>query len=98
MFQRVLKTVQDGFRKLPSNISKGIKFFNDTQTKVKKVIPQLESGISKSKQIYDELVKPNINEKNQKRVEKVFDFSNDTVNKIKKADSAVDRARNIIAS
>ena len=96
MFQKFIKTAQDGLRRLPQSIARGVKVFNDTRQKVQKALPQIEEGISKSRRIYDEVVKPSVSGQAQGRAEKIFNFANQTVDRIKQADSAVERTKKIL--
>lgn len=98
MFQKVLKSIQNGFKQIPGKVLQGVKVFNDTRSIVQKALPQAESAISKSKQIYDNVVKNEISPELQRKAEKAFDYSNATVNKIKKFDNAIEQSKRIINS
>ena len=97
LFNKILKSAQSGFKQLPSRLLSAVKTFNDVRGKVQKALPIVEDTLKKSKRVYEEIVKPEISKNAKDKIERVFDFSNETVNKIKKGDAAIERTKQIFS-
>lgn len=97
MFQKQLKSGQNGFKEVSKQFGKAVKTFNKVRGEVQRRIPQVENVLQKSKQVYEEVVKPNLSQSNRDRVEKVFDVSNQAVNTIKKVDAGIERTKQIFS-
>ena len=97
MFGKQLKSGQNGFKQVSKQVENAVKTFNKVRGEVQRRIPQVENVLQKSKQVYEEVVKPNLSQSNRDRVEKVFDVSNQAVNTIKKVDAGIERTKQIFS-
>jgi hypothetical protein len=100
--QKIAKSINNGFRRLPETAVNAYRTYSQAKTAVQKFQPQIEDAVNKGKNLYEQVVKPNISNETAGKIEnnaqKAYNYGNSTVDKIRKADAVVQNTSRILGA
>jgi hypothetical protein len=95
-FQRVSKSLGDGFRSLPRVVKQGLGFANQARVLFKDNVPKIKQGIETVDKVYNDVVKTSLKPDQQQRFESVLRSARSGVEKAQDFSGKVDRAESIL--
>ncbi len=97
-FQRVSKSLGDGFRSLPRVVKQGVGFANQARVLFKENVPKIKQGIETVDKVYNDVVKSQLKPEQQQKVETALRSARSGVERAQDFSGRVDKVESILRS